>query len=336
MSSEALPNKQLVDDRRRLFLTATSAAFLASCATERPPSPALAPAQLAEPLLISADRTKGFHFPYLLRSPLPGAAGALPFLLVEPNNSGHVSINFDDHLSAAIALSKNGVGEDVAGRLTVPLLMPVFPRSPDLYTHSLSRSTLLSANPQLHRLDLQLLAMIDDARRLLADRGVVLNQRVLMAGFSASALFVTRFTALHTDLVQALVAGGVNGFVILPLDRIGTTALNFPLGIADLDLVSGTPFNALAWRRVPQFIFMGAEDSNDAVQFDDAYPPEERDIIYKYVGEKMLPDRWEKCQQLYREAGASLVSRTYAGVGHGTNGRMHAEMASFLRLSATA
>jgi hypothetical protein len=212
-----------------------------------------------------------------------------------------------------------------------PLLMPVFPRSPALYTHSLDRETLLTTDLSLHRVDLQLLAMIRDARQRLDQRGIGVHEKVFLTGFSASGVFVTRFNALHPDAVQAVAAGGINGFVILPLDRLGGTVLQFPLGVADLPLFTNKAFDADGWRRVPQFLFMGALDANDAVQNDDAYPEAQRAAIHELLGQKMLPDRWERCQQLYRDAGAAVTFRTYAGIGHGTNGRIHAEIASFFR-----
>lgn len=222
-----------------------------------------------EESLIPASPKRGFHFPYLLLLPPVGVMDAPPFLLVEPNNSGHVSDDFQEHIGAAKASAKQGVGSDVARRLGVSFLMPVFPRSPKLYTHSLDRRTLLTIDPQLIRLDLQLLAIIADARERLGRLGIRVEQRVFLTGFSASGCFVTRFAALHPDTVEALAAGGVNGFVILPYAHIDTTPLPFPLGIADLAPLVERPFQRERWRRIPQFLFMGSDNTNDAVQFDD-------------------------------------------------------------------
>jgi pimeloyl-ACP methyl ester carboxylesterase len=317
--------------RRRFLLVAVSASFT-GCTGSRPPLPTssvMTPAAV----LIPAAPGKGFQFPYLLRVP-PAGEAQLPFLVVEPNNSGHVSPDRDEHVGAAMALARQGVGGDVARRLSAPFLIPVFPRSPALYTHSLNRQTLLTTDPQLHRIDLQLLAMIRDARERLAERGVPVLDKALLVGFSASGMFVTRFTALHPDAVQALAVGGINGFVILPMERLDGTLLPFPLGVSDLPRVVNRPFDADAWRRIPQFIFMGAVDANDAVPNDDAYPEGERAVIYALLGAKMLPDRWERLQALYRRLGVSATFTTYAGLGHGTNGRIHEEIARFFRRSS--
>jgi hypothetical protein len=318
--------------RRRSLLIAATLALLASWANVRPAQSAPYITEATEATLIPAAPEKGFQFPYLLRLPPAGKAGAPPFLLVEPNNTGQPSTHFEEHLRSAMNLAKNGVGSDVARNLGIPFLIPVFPRPTEPYTQSLSRQTLLTACPRLHRLDLQLLAMIADARHRLAKRGIEVNQRVFLTGFSASGMFVTRFAALHPCAVQALAAGGVNGFVILPIKRLGATRLPFPVGVADLSSVADDSFNAVEWRQVAQFIFMGSEDKKDAVKYIDAYPPNERKIIYEYLGAKMLPDRWEKCQQLYREAGASasiVKFKTYPGICHESNEKINAEIANF-------
>ncbi len=82
---------------------------------------------------------------------------------------------------------------------------------------------------------------------------------------------------------------------------------------------------------MPQFIYMGADDQNDAVLFDDGYAPEERSIVFAVLGERMQPDRWERCQALYHGAGATVTFRTYAGIGHGTNDQIAAELIAFFR-----
>ena len=153
------------------------------------------------------------------------------FLLVEPNNTGKLADDLAVHLAAARDLADKAIGGFVARELALPLLVPVFPRPEkewELYTHQLDRDTLLVAAGPLQRLDLQLLAMIDDARARLASRGMNLPAKVLLTGFSASGSFVNRFTALHPERVQAAAAGGLNGNLILPLATLGGRELALP------------------------------------------------------------------------------------------------------------
>jgi pimeloyl-ACP methyl ester carboxylesterase len=180
------------------------------------------------------------------------------------------------------------------------------------------------------RIDLQLIAMISDARARLSELGLPTREKVFLVGFSASGHFVNRFTALHPAHVQAAVAGAVNGILILPFEEIEGTQLPYPLGIQDIKTLTGAPFQADAWRNVPQFIFMGADDTNDWVQADDAYTDAQRRVVFEHVGARMLPDRWERCQTLYRRAGAEATFKTYSNVGHWTNGAIHSDIAKFL------
>lgn len=281
--------------------------------------------------LIPSSPENGFQFPYVLRVPDEGDMDKSCYLLVEPNNSGHVSEKFEDHVDAAMALAQKAVGSDLLKRLHVPLLVPVFPRSEALYTHSLNRRTMDVADGPLVRLDLQLLSMIEDARRRLAERGITIQQKILLTGFSASGAFANRFTALHPDKVAAVAAGAVNGMLILPRSSWDTETLLYPIGVADIETLCGQRFDLDAWKQVPQFIYMGADDNNDAVAFDDAYTADERAQVYRLLGETMQPDRWEQCQKQYLDAGANVVFRTYQGIGHATNGKIHAELAEFFQ-----
>ena len=287
--------------------------------------------------LIEAAPEKGFHYPYLLVVPASLRAADTPnagILLVEPNNTGKVSDDFIVHLSAARDLADKAIGGFVARELGLPLLVPVFPRPEtqwELYTHQLDRDTLLVAEGLMRRVDLQLLAMIDDARARLETAGWKLPEKVLLTGFSASGSFVNRFTALHPERVQAVAGGGLNGNLILPLAGLGGRDLPYPLGIADLARVAGHAFDAAAWKRVPQFLYMGALDDNDAVQYDDGYTAAEKAIVDAVIGAKMQPDRWENCQRLYRDAGAAVEFRTFDGVGHFTTRQVNEEIRDFFR-----
>jgi hypothetical protein len=314
------------------FSTAAILLVLTCTAGCKPALPAASPeGDLQE---IAASPAQGFNYPYILRMPASNGAPPGNFLLVEPNNSGSLSDDLAVHLRDAEELSRKGVGSFVSKALNVPLMMPVFPRlesQPLVYTHLLDRDTMLIHGGPLDRIDLQLLAMITDARAHLLTRGIAVHEKVLLTGFSASGSLSNRFTFLHPESVQAVASGGLNGLLMLPLEQLGGAALPFPLGLADFAQVAGSPFHPETWRRVPQLIYMGADDRNDAVQHDDGYSEEERKIVYSVIGENMQPDRWEHCQALYQAAAAKVTFRTYQGMGHGTNRKINTEVAEFLR-----
>jgi hypothetical protein len=303
--------------------------LIAACAHKNQPA---APPRVASVEVIEAQPAKGFHYPYILRLPSDPVP---PFLLVEPNNTGTISDDFQVHFDAAHKLSGNAIGAYVASKLNLPLLVPVFPRPEtdwQIYTHLLDRDTIEIAGGPMRRLDLQLLAMIDDARGRLRARGIKTHDEVLLTGFSASGSFVNRFTMLHPERVRAVAAGGLNALLMLPLEQSGSSALPFPIGVADVATMTGRPFQARAWRRVPQFLYMGADDRNDAVDFDDGYSEAERTLVHTAIGKEM-PVRWETGQRIYREFGANAEFRTYAGVGHWTDAKINDEVTEFFRRS---
>lgn len=284
---------------------------------------------------IPASPEKGFNFRYLLFLPEMGEGKKYDYLLVETNNTGRTSDDPQVHCAAAIGLARDSsVGNDVAKALRIPLLVPIFPRpanTGNVYTHSLDRDTILIADGPLKRLDLQLLAMIADARARLEGMKRPVRSKVLMNGFSASGLFANRFALLHPEAVAAAAYGGINGFVTLPVAELKSRPLNFPVGIADLEKVSGRPFDRSAYLAIPQFAYMGAEETNDAVVYKDAYSDEERTLIFELLGRTMMPDRWEAVQAVYQNEKVPIQFKTYSGIGHGTDGRINKEVAEFFR-----
>lgn len=312
-----------------LLLVALTAA---GAAEPTSPSPANKGGSLIE---VPAAPEKGFHFPYVIFIPKSAEGKPSSYLIVEPNNTGRVSDDFEIHRAAAIALARDSsVGNFVAVRIGVPLLVPVFPRPSSLdnvYTHSLDRDTILISEGPLKRLDLQLLAMVRDARERLAALGHPVQQKILLNGFSASGLFANRFTFLHPEAVAAAAYGGVNGFIMLPVAELDSQSLNFPLGLADFAKITGHPFDRAAYDKVPQFAYMGEKDENDAVVHHDAYSDEERALIFKLLGRTIMPDRWKAVEAVYQKQHLPVQFKTYEGIGHGTNGAINREVAEFYR-----
>jgi pimeloyl-ACP methyl ester carboxylesterase len=288
---------------------------------------------LADVEVVPARPDSGFNFSYLLRS-APAPASASTVLLVETNNTGAPSDDDDVHLRAAFEVANKGFGSGIAYSLDVPMLVPVFPRPKAeslIYTHALDRETLEIDVGPLRRIDLQLIAMVDDARKRLATRHMKIRHRIVLVGFSASGTFANRFTALHPERVLAVAVGGINALAILPTPRLGKAILPYPLGVSDFRRLTGRSFDLRAWRRVPQFVFMGAKDTNDAVGFDDAYSSSERALVYDQIGREMLPTRWGRCREVYVAARANATFKTYEGIGHGTDGVIRREVVEFIR-----
>jgi len=312
--------------------TLTTAVLLltVACSHTAPAPSSAAPGSIE---VVAASPADGFNFPYVLRLPAAPVKDKT-YLLVEPNNTGRISDDLNVHLEAAKQLSGTGVGAYVAKRLDVPLLMPVFPRPETdwkIYTHLFDRDTMLIGDGPLRRVDLQLLAMVRHARARLRATGIPTHEKFLLTGFSASGSFSNRFTMLHPERVKAVAGGGLNALVMLPLANLDGETLPYPIGIADVRQLTGRRFNEKAWRKVPQLYYMGAQDDNDAVKFDDGYEESERQLIFKVLGETMQPDRWMKGQMIYGRAGAKAKFATYLDIGHGTDRRINDDVTAFFR-----
>jgi hypothetical protein len=102
-----------------------------------------------------------------------------------------------------------------------------------------------------------------------------------------------------------------------------------------MEALTGEPFELEAWKALPQMIFMGALDDNDAVKFEDAYSDEERGLIFEHVGEPMH-ERWMKAQQLCLETEPRIKFITYGQVGHWTDRQVALDIVNFLKEASQA
>ncbi len=285
-----------------------------------------------ELIIIPSHPAQGFHNSYILFIPSGVSKNELTNLLVEPNNTGKLSDSISVHEQYAIHLaSVSSIGNNIATELNIPLLVPIFSRpasKPLMYAHALDRDVVLEPSMELKRLDLQLLAMIRDAKKQLALRDILVRDKIFMNGFSASATFTNRFLFIHPEIVEAAAMGGFNGELMLPLKKYENQKLNYPLGVHDFKLLFGNQFDQKTYAKIPQHIYMGALDANDAVQFEDAYSLEERQIINSALGDN-VQDRYVKCQGIYVQNNISAVFQTYPEVGHWTTSKMNLDTILF-------
>jgi dienelactone hydrolase len=281
--------------------------------------------------LVPADPQNGFNFPYFLWTPAAHPASEHPFLIVESNNSGK-NDDLQFHIDATRAhVVGNGIGPTVARVLGAPLLMPVFPRSESewqIYTHALDSDSMHLSEDSRERIDLQLLNMVDDARTKLARDGGAVREKFVLVGFSASGTFSNRFSFIHPGRLIATVSGAVNAFPMLPVGELSGRELDYPLGVSNIESIAGKEFEKEKWRALPQMIFMGAIDDNDALQFHDAYSEQEREAVFEVLAEPM-DQRWSKAQMVYLDQNPNVTFVTYGQIGHWTTRRIHRDIINF-------
>ena len=98
-----------------------------------------------------------------------------------------------------------------------------------------------------------------------------MNEKVLVQDYSASGMFANRFAVLHPHRVLAVAAGSPGGWPIAPVTDYSGEPLPYPVGVADLEELMGTPFDPSAYRKVGQLLVLGSEDENDSVDFCDGW-----------------------------------------------------------------
>lgn len=265
---------------------------------------------------IPANPTLGFHWPYLLV--VPAQPVRPTFLVVEPNNSSTGSDDYSFHRQMAHKAILRSTSNPGFKQLGLPYLMPVFPRPRaqwKYYTHALDRDTLEWREPGMERIDLQLIAMIEDARRRLAADGFPTEKKIFLWGYSAGGSFTIRFTLLHPERVQAASVGGC-AMLPIPSPKIDGQSARYPIGVADLKQLTGKKFNAKAFRRVPIQIFRGAADDNDEVAFADGYDEGDRDFINRNLGGPPPIERYPAIQAFYKRAAPQVKFTIEPGVAH--------------------
>lgn len=270
---------------------------------------------------VKADNNLGFYTNYYLYIPHNIDRENINYLLVEPNNTGTTSDDHKVHEADVIDKVKGGLSVQIAKELKIPLLVPVFDRPKsnwEMYTHALDRDSLMNEEGDLGRIDLQLIGMIDNTKKLLEEKGIKISDEVLMTGFSASGNFVNRFAAIHPKRVKAVAAGGVNCMPILPIENLMGYQLIYPIGIYDLKEITGVGFDLTAYSHVAQYIYMGSEDENDTLPYDDAFSDEERKLMLNVLGADMH-ERWEISKEIYEELEIPAELVMYEGIGHTIN-----------------
>lgn len=282
------------------------------------------------PTLIEANPEAGFEYPYYLYAPKPQRDAPTP-ILVEPNNSPRPSDDFAVHIQEVETKIEHGVGRHISDELAVPLVLPVFPRpvsEPVDWTHSIQQLDLETMNIEagpLKRIDLQLLRMVEDARERLKGADYEIDDGIMLNGFSASGIFANRFAALHPEKVVSVTAGGINGMPVLPYKEIernpiedaNTYPLTYHVGVANVEKLTGVPFDRSAFRDVPQYLYIGENDNNDTLLYPDTFTGTElRLAALLAYGDRIHEERFPRAKAAYEEMGAKAVFRMYEDAGH--------------------
>ncbi|MGZ3791531.1 MAG: hypothetical protein ACXVCP_04245 [Bdellovibrio sp.] len=285
---------------------------------------------LGQLIKVDASPVRGFNFAFFLY--IPAEKAKQRSLIVIPNNSGSSAQDMEAQLWQA---ERQTLGEaTTAEKTSSVLLVPGFPRpsaEPPIYTHSLSRNTLSVKDGPLKRIDLQLIIMTEAARELLKTRyKISLHKKFFLYGFSASAMFVNRFAFIHPKLVAGVALGAPGGWPLSPVKKYKDTALPYPVGIADLDDLTGEPIDLEAIKKVPFLLFLGDKDENDSVVYRDSYAKSDEEMIFSLFGKKPV-ERWPVAEKIYNDAGMNAKFKLYKELGHETNQMVREDVIKFFK-----
>lgn len=268
--------------------------------------------------VVKDHSSNGFHWPYYLTLPKTLKKDHSIFILVIPTSSGPSKDDFAFHDNA---IKKKLPGrEKIAEQLGVALVSPVLhrPRKDwEVYTHALDLDSLTTKKEKLSRPDLQIIAMVEDAKRRLRKQGYSPKEKIFLWGFSAAGMFSNRFTLLHPKSVKAAAVGSPGGWPLAPISKYRSKQLPYPVGIANLKELVGKDFDASAVSKIPQFFYLGEKDDNDSVPFGDGYDNSHKEIVFELFG-KTPVSRWEVSGQIYNEQLKCdfCQFKLYPGVGH--------------------
>lgn len=147
------------------------------------------------------------------------------------------------------------------------MIMPIFPRylknGNETCIVEFNSASFETKNPLLRRMDLQTIAMIEDAKQRLKQNGLIVENKIILTGYSASAQFALRFSVIYPELVSSVIAGGFNGLGTLPLETYGLDRVYFPLGVYDIEEKFGRKFDQLHFSKIDHHLYMGDEDRHE-------------------------------------------------------------------------
>lgn len=88
-------------------------------------------------------------------------------------------------------------------------------------------------------------------------------------------------------------------------------------------------FNKKKFNKVKLFFFLGEDDDNDSVLFDDGYDENERKIVLENFG-KNLQERWKICEEFYKDY-ENCKFVLYPDVGHTINELIISDLINFYK-----
>lgn len=253
-----------------------------------------------------------FRFSYLLYIPNKFDSNTL---ILHGNNLAQEEGNIMN-IYSAIFETTSEAGYNLI-ELNQPILVPVtsnyiHPANNNMHEFfpmQASRNVLFSKDVSntYYKLFDQINNMIKDAQNYIYDKSKIeIDKKIICHGFSSSAKFVLRYATCYPSNVSLLIAGGFGNQAFIPLEnyKVGDSFIDliYPIGVKDIDSITGKPFNREEFKNMKQFYFIGEkEDSENDTAFNFRHTDESIQNIYKEIFGESYQNRLEKLIKIYKE-----------------------------------
>lgn len=193
------------------------------------------------------------------------------------------------------------------------LLTMVTPRTEGWYGPMLTRQTLLSDEGWFKRPDFELNRILQQFIGELASNGIVPEPKVFIGGASAGGAFAMRYAFLNPGIVKGVNAGAQGG-PIWPLSEVQGEPCTFPLGISDIEIFTGKPFDWASIKQITFRLYIGEVDDN-ACLGDECWTRAQEWILLNIFGQTP-PMRVAHLHHTFLSLGVPSLLSIYHGYGH--------------------
>lgn len=195
---------------------------------------------------------------------------------------------------------------------------------------------------KFYRPDLKVSTIIEDFTSELESYGIKIHDKVLIGGFSNSAMFAQRYCFLHPEKVKAVAIGQAGGALTMGMDTYSNNELDWPVGTNNFSSLTSVDFNVNAYNSIPKFIFIGEEDTGPYQST--VYSPEygwnteiftvdQCQILYDIADTD--PIRVQNQSIIMNNNGDNISFKMYPGIGHEFSSEMQYDVDVFLLTSLT-
>ena len=298
--------------------------------------------------LFEANPEKSYNFPFILVYPTQPNDEIKIF--VEGNNSviyeDEGQQSFDAQKKYAIDFAKDLCFYEDGSRFTrgylqqqlnQPLIIPIIERcdnehKEEYYTQMLGRNVVLDKNSKFAFLSKQVVAMVKDVQQQYRKKGLQVENKAGLIGFSTSGVFAGRMQFAEPETFDLCLSVCSNAVQPLPLDSINGIDLPYPLGTKDYKEIFGKPFNMQEYKKAQQMFIVGINEPNEKYNIakkDRLHDSATQENFIKVYGDVTIQIRQQKIASIMEELGMTNITCSVLDGGHSFDGKGR-EISEFL------